>query len=227
MSSELTTKSAPGTFPPGLVCPALVAVILCTCYDLLEYTEEAFSSVLHMDKDLDKTDEIFFHLGIIYKQQPAMATPAAHAALATTSVIPHPTTQLPALQKLAQANEQTWLLIGMVAEQMNDLDHVLTIIGVLYYNTNQTSDMIDAYARAAELDPSNPHTTQWLNLLHNVQANCGTIPVAPSTQDIHPATYAGRGLMSSIHMPVGPLPPLTSSVILAPWAPPPHLPQPM
>ncbi|KAG8751354.1 hypothetical protein FRC11_009490 [Ceratobasidium sp. 423] len=204
--------------------PALVTVILCAHYDSLEYTEEAFSSILHMDKDLDKTDEIFFHLGIIYKQQPAMATPAAHTALAMTSVIPHPTTQLPALQKLAQANEQTWLLIGTVAEQMNDLDRVLATIGVLYYNTNQTSDTIDAYARAAELDPSNPHTTQRPNLLRNVQANCGTIPVAPGTQDIHPATYAGGGPMSSIHTPVGPLPPLTSSVVPAPLAPPPHPP---
>jgi hypothetical protein len=35
----------------------------------LEHAEEAFSSVLRMDKDFDKADEIFFRLGIIYKQQ--------------------------------------------------------------------------------------------------------------------------------------------------------------
>ncbi|CEL58222.1 General transcriptional corepressor ssn6 OS=Schizosaccharomyces pombe (strain 972 / ATCC 24843) GN=ssn6 PE=1 SV=1 [Rhizoctonia solani AG-1 IB] len=61
----------------------------------------------------------------------AMPTPsargaaAAAAASAVAPVIPHPATQLPALQKLAQANEQTWLLIGTVAEQMNDLDRAL------------------------------------------------------------------------------------------------------
>ncbi|KAJ1310911.1 hypothetical protein OPQ81_009424 [Rhizoctonia solani] len=56
-----------------------------------------------------------------------MATPAARGAPTTAPapVIPHPGTQLPALQKLAQANEQTWLLIGTVAEQMNDLDRAL------------------------------------------------------------------------------------------------------
>ncbi|CAE6477694.1 unnamed protein product [Rhizoctonia solani] len=59
--------------------------------------------------------------------QAAMATPAARGApvAAPPPVIPHPATQLPALQKLAQANEQTWLLIGTVAEQMNDLDRAL------------------------------------------------------------------------------------------------------
>ncbi|CAE6519496.1 unnamed protein product [Rhizoctonia solani] len=57
----------------------------------------------------------------------AMATPAARGAptAAPAPVIPHPASQLPALQKLAQANEQTWLLIGTVAEQMNDLDRAL------------------------------------------------------------------------------------------------------
>ena len=38
-------------------------------YGSLEHAEEAFSSVLRMDKDFDKADEIFFRLGIIYKQQ--------------------------------------------------------------------------------------------------------------------------------------------------------------
>ncbi|EUC65476.1 general transcriptional corepressor ssn6, putative [Rhizoctonia solani AG-3 Rhs1AP] len=55
----------------------------------------------------------------------AMAPPARGAPTAAPPVIPHPATQLPASQKLAQANEQTWLLIGTVAEQMNDLDRAL------------------------------------------------------------------------------------------------------
>ncbi|CAE6456257.1 unnamed protein product, partial [Rhizoctonia solani] len=35
----------------------------------VEQAKEAFSSVLQMDNDFDKADEIFFRLGIIYKQQ--------------------------------------------------------------------------------------------------------------------------------------------------------------
>ncbi|KAG6820239.1 hypothetical protein H0H93_003602 [Arthromyces matolae] len=48
-----------------------------------------------------------------------------------TSPAPHPSTisngAMPSvINKLNQANEQTWLLIGRVAEQMGDLDHALT-----------------------------------------------------------------------------------------------------
>ncbi|KAJ1299963.1 hypothetical protein OPQ81_003812 [Rhizoctonia solani] len=43
--------------------------ILYDCHDLLEHAGEAFSSVLCMDKDFDKANEIFFQLGIIHKQQ--------------------------------------------------------------------------------------------------------------------------------------------------------------
>ncbi|KAG8732610.1 hypothetical protein FRC11_012268 [Ceratobasidium sp. 423] len=43
--------------------------ILYDRYGSLEHAEEAFSSALRMDKDFDKTDEIFFRLGIIYKQR--------------------------------------------------------------------------------------------------------------------------------------------------------------
>ncbi|QRW05628.1 general transcriptional corepressor ssn6 [Ceratobasidium sp. AG-Ba] len=59
---------------------------------------------------------------------PAMATALVRSGPAAppSAVAPLPTSQLPALQKLAQANEQTWLLIGAVAEQMNDLDRALS-----------------------------------------------------------------------------------------------------
>ena len=45
--------------------------ILYDRYGSLDHAEEAFSSVLRMDKDLDfdKANEILFRLGIIYKQQ--------------------------------------------------------------------------------------------------------------------------------------------------------------
>ncbi|KAG9094845.1 Lysine-specific demethylase 6A [Ceratobasidium sp. UAMH 11750] len=50
-------------------------------------------------------------------------------------------------------------------------------LGSLYEScNNQISDAIDAYARAAELDPGNPHITQRLNLLRDVQANNSFLP---------------------------------------------------
>ncbi|KAG8685200.1 Lysine-specific demethylase 6A [Ceratobasidium sp. 423] len=83
-------------------------------------------------------------------------------------------------------------------------------LGSLYEScNNQISDAIDAYAHAAELDPGNPHITQRLNLLCNVQANGGTLPAAPGPRDIHPTAYAGGGPMNAMHTPVGPPPPLT------------------
>ncbi|KZT42756.1 TPR-like protein [Sistotremastrum suecicum HHB10207 ss-3] len=43
--------------------------ILYDRYGSLDHAEEAFASVLRMDKDFDKANEILFRLGIIYKQQ--------------------------------------------------------------------------------------------------------------------------------------------------------------
>ncbi|KAG9089800.1 hypothetical protein FRC06_001389 [Ceratobasidium sp. 370] len=67
-------------------------------------------------------------------------------------------------------------------------------LGSLYKScNNQISDAIDIYARAAELDPGNPHITQCLNFLRNIQANGGTLPAAPGLQDTHPTAYASNG----------------------------------
>jgi tetratricopeptide (TPR) repeat protein len=53
----------------------------------------------------------------------AMVSPAA-----VPNTIPNGTVASPSnmIQKLAVANEQTWLLIGRVAEQMSDLEHALS-----------------------------------------------------------------------------------------------------
>lgn len=95
-------------------------------------------------------------------------------------------------------------------------------LGSLYEScNNQISDAIDAYARAAELDAGNPHITQRLNLLRNVQANGGTLPAAPGPQDIHPTAYAGNGPFNPMHgggagsAGVGPPPPLTGGAAVA------------
>jgi len=43
--------------------------ILYDRYGSLEHAEEAFSSVMTMQPDFEKANEIYFRLGIIYKQQ--------------------------------------------------------------------------------------------------------------------------------------------------------------
>jgi hypothetical protein len=35
----------------------------------LDHAEEAFSAVVRMDQEFEKNDEIYFRLGIIYKQK--------------------------------------------------------------------------------------------------------------------------------------------------------------
>ena len=43
--------------------------ILYDRYGSLEHAEEAFSQVMRMDPNFEKANEIYFRLGIIYKQQ--------------------------------------------------------------------------------------------------------------------------------------------------------------
>lgn len=43
--------------------------ILYDRYGSLDHAEEAFSQVLRMDPNFDKANEIYFRLGIIYKQR--------------------------------------------------------------------------------------------------------------------------------------------------------------
>lgn len=56
---------------------------------------------------------------------------------------------------------------------------------------NQTADALDAYQRAADLDPSNVHIKARLQLLQNGQTTAG-MPnqgSAPAPQDVHPQAY--------------------------------------
>ena len=47
--------------------------ILYDRYGSLEHAEEAFSQVMQMQPDFEKANEIYFRLGIIYKQQQKFA----------------------------------------------------------------------------------------------------------------------------------------------------------
>ncbi|CAG8781816.1 1837_t:CDS:1, partial [Racocetra fulgida] len=61
-------------------------------------------------------------------------------------------------------------------------------LGTLYEScNNQINDALDAYQRAAELDPSNPHIKQRLQMLRNQQAGGQTS--APIPQDVNPQAY--------------------------------------
>lgn len=62
---------------------------------------------------------------------------------------------------------------------------------------NQITDALDAYQRAAELDPGNPHIKARLQLLRSGGTNGGPPPAAPQPADVHPQAYQAAG-------PVGP-----------------------
>jgi len=63
-------------------------------------------------------------------------------------------------------------------------------LGNLYEScNNQITDAIDAYACAAELDPSNVAIAQHLQLLKNAQATGSQLPAALGPQDVHPTAY--------------------------------------
>jgi len=64
---------------------------------------------------------------------------------------------------------------------------------------NQTSDALDAYARAAELDPTNTHIKARLQLLRSGQATGPNQHNAPVPQDVHPQAY-----QNGVGVPPGP-----------------------
>lgn len=66
----------------------------------------------------------------------------------------------------------------------------------------QTADALDAYQRAADLDPQNIHIKSRLELLKRLQASNGAANQgeAPRPQDVHPQAYQPAGL----HGPAAP-----------------------
>jgi glucose repression mediator protein len=66
---------------------------------------------------------------------------------------------------------------------------------------NQTADALDAYQRAADLDPSNVHIKARLQLLQNGQSSAAAPNgAAPVPRDIHPQAYQP----ASVHGPAAP-----------------------
>ncbi|KAI0719042.1 hypothetical protein C8Q72DRAFT_788949 [Fomitopsis betulina] len=105
-------------------------------------------------------------------------------------------------------NPTFWCSIGVLYFQINRYRDVLDAyshaihinpyiskvwfdLGSLYEScNNQISNAIDAYARAAELDPSNTAITQCLSLLKQAQVTGSALPTAPGPQDVHLTAYA-------------------------------------
>ena len=65
---------------------------------------------------------------------------------------------------------------------------------------NQTTDALDAYQRAADLDPGNIHIKARLQLLRENRANGVASQPAPPPQDVHPQHYQN----ASVAGPPGP-----------------------
>ncbi|KAF9014918.1 hypothetical protein BDQ17DRAFT_1418054 [Cyathus striatus] len=114
--------------------------ILYDRYGSLDHAEEAFSSVLRMDKDLDfdKANEILFRLGIIYKQQGKYEESLA----CFDRILRNPPSPL--------AHADIWFQIGHVYEQQKD--HVRAK---------------DAYERVVADNPTHAKVLQQLGWLYH------------------------------------------------------------
>ena len=76
---------------------------------------------------------------------------------------------------------------------------LLIIIGTKFFTkyescNNQTADALDAYQRAADLDPANVHIKARLNLLRSHPQGVTNPHSAPVPQDIHPQHYQAPGV---------------------------------
>ncbi|KAL5535069.1 SSN6 [Sanghuangporus sanghuang] len=139
--------------------------ILYDRYGSLDHAEEAFASVLHMDKalDFDKANEILFRLGIIYKQQGKYTD----SLDCFDRILRNPPNPL--------AHADIWFQIGHVYEQQKDYIRakdayervvqenpahakVLQQLGWLYHqegSTFQSQDLAITYlTKSLEADPS-------------------------------------------------------------------------
>ncbi|KAI0035275.1 hypothetical protein K488DRAFT_43617, partial [Vararia minispora EC-137] len=112
--------------------------ILYDRYGSLDNAEEAFSSVLKMDKDFDKSNEVLFRLGIIYKQQ----TKYDDSLRCFERILRSPPSPL--------ANADIYFQIGHVYEQQGDFLRAR-----------------DAYERVVHENPNHAKVLQQLGWLHH------------------------------------------------------------
>ncbi|KAI6137040.1 TPR-like protein [Pisolithus sp. B1] len=118
--------------------------ILYDRYGSLDHAEEAFASVLKMDKELDfdKANEILFRLGIIYKQQGKYDESLG----CFDRILRNPPSPL--------AHADIWFQIGHVYEQQNDYAHAK-----------------DAYERVVNDNPTHAKVLQQLGWLYHQEGS--------------------------------------------------------
>ncbi|KAJ1339757.1 hypothetical protein BSLG_005663 [Batrachochytrium salamandrivorans] len=143
------------------------------CYLMLDDLQKAYnayqSALYHLPDP--KANEIYFRLGIIYKQERKFDLSRRPPSPLTEIDIWFQIIHLYEQQKEADpADAQTWYLLGrcyMAQQKYNDAYDAYQqavyrdgrnptfwcSIGVLYYQINQYSDALDAYSRAIRLNP--------------------------------------------------------------------------
>lgn len=101
--------------------------------------------------------------------QGALVTSPAVANGANGTVVPS------SIQKLAQANEQTWLLIGRVAEQMGNLEHALSAYeNALRHNPMSLSGLTQV-AGIARIKENYPKAVEYFQRVINMQQDNGEV----------------------------------------------------
>jgi tetratricopeptide (TPR) repeat protein len=123
--------------------------ILYDRYGSLEHAEEAFSQVMRMQPDFEKANEIYFRLGIIYKQQQkyqqslevclfeATITylPNTHCLQCFRYIVSVPPTPL--------TEEDIWFQIGHVHEQQKDVNKSVPLCNKLPNHKRYSMTMLN------------------------------------------------------------------------------------
>ncbi|OCH84762.1 TPR-like protein [Obba rivulosa] len=114
---------------------------------------------------------------------PPVGGPAAHASAVAQMVSPPGLAQVapngvvipPSIQKLAQANEQTWLLIGRVAEQMGNLEHALSAYeNALRHNPMSLAGLTQV-AGIARIKENYPKAVEYFQRVLSMQQDNGEV----------------------------------------------------
>ncbi|KAG6333438.1 hypothetical protein ID866_5652 [Astraeus odoratus] len=107
------------------------------------------------------------------------ANPASAAQLVSPTVVPNapPPNGVPSstIHKLAMANEQTWLLIGRVAEQMGDLEHAITAYeNAIRHNPLSLSGLTQV-AGIARIKENYPKAVEYFQRVLQLQEDNGEV----------------------------------------------------
>ncbi|CAL1697020.1 unnamed protein product [Somion occarium] len=104
-----------------------------------------------------------------------LVAPSAPAQVVTPAAAANGVVIPPSIQKLNQANEQTWLLIGRVAEQMGNLEHALSAYeNALRHNPESLSGLTQV-AGIARIKENYPKAVEYFCRVLKVQQENGEV----------------------------------------------------